>query len=382
LPIKLITINSFDELTNCLQNLPSELYQWFWETVIINKPDTLLWMLAYDIKQARFHCDNKQALATAILANYSRFGLKQPILFWLAETSDVVFLQEALRMYDTDQIAQALKEHNKYGYTPLQRADTPEFVKMALEYLPQDQRLDVVNALDKRGCTLVITASRKPNILNALFESLTEIQRPEVIKIWDGIGTAVLSYFIRQAPKSLELILSQFPHNQRFDVITQVNTFGDCALSAAAENPSTLKVILGVLPEDKRLALLTHLIGDQSILSLLLANGIMISPKEAAFQDSFVPHYIAVCHFLNTQASLSAKTQGFFNPVNHAAKLSNELGQYHCFDDIQQHLLDYTYQNPSTPLTEGIIRILSEWPSLHTSLFEPRPLEHALCLFQ
>lgn len=364
-----IIINTYPQLKNALQNLPSRLYKCFWETVIIKKPG-MIRSLACDIRRGDFHCENKQALAAAFLANYSRFCLDEPILFWLVNASDIVFLQEALRIYDKDQIAQALKEHNKYGFTPLQGVKTPEFIKMALGYLPQDQRLDVVNTFDKNGSALIMTISEEPELLNAVFESLTEIQRPEAIKLWDEIGCTAISHFIRYEPQCLALILSQFPKNQRFDAITQVNKFGFCALSTAAENPSTIAILLAALPEDKRLALLAQPIGDQSILHLLLNNKIMVSPKESAFQDSFAPHYIAICHCIDEQMSLGAKTQGLFSLGNHAAKLSNELRQYDCFEDIQQHLLDYVKRNPFNSLAKEIARLSSEWPSIQTSSHE------------
>lgn len=164
-------------------------------------------------------------------------------------------LKIILELIPEDQRLEALMLANKSGRGTLLQivAKKPESLREVLGLIPKDQLLDTPMLAHKYGTTLLHQATDHPDSLKAILEIYPENQRLNVMMIPNQYGNKILH---REAfrPNFLKLLLEHLPEDQRLDALMLTNTTnGQTALFTAASNPESLKVILELISTDQLL---------------------------------------------------------------------------------------------------------------------------------
>lgn len=166
-------------------------------------------------------------------------------------------------------------------------------------------------------------------------------------------------YFVYlQVP--LNLCSSGNSYNEIRASIDQLNEYNNAACSLAP-----LKVRLAACPEAEKLAFLKQQIKYQSefhsILSLLADSTLTITSEEKNFQDSFVTEFIALYRFLSERIkNNTAMTYNstLFHSIEKPQLLLQILENGSTFEEIKWSLKNYIFENPLSPLTQEMSKIL------------------------
>ncbi len=149
---------------------------------------------------------------------------------------------------------EAVKTKNECDVTTLHCAvRSPESLKMILALYPKrKERLAALILNDKYGNTVLHTAAPNFNCLMAILELLPKNERLKALKVKDKNGKTVLHH-IAGNPKSLKIVLGVYPPNKRLAAVKVTEENGSTVLHYAAENVESLRTVLGLYPKNEHL---------------------------------------------------------------------------------------------------------------------------------
>jgi hypothetical protein len=188
----------------------------FYDVMCINLDQSGLTKLTLAFQQGRFSPEQMQVITKSIIKHYKPEGYKTSILHWALKTNDLI-LKQVLDFYQGEARLQLILPPYSNETVLHVAAHQPEYLKVLLESLPEEQRLSAVSQVGE--------------VVNSYFN-----------KIYDS----VLYRAAINNPESLKTIVGLLPEGQKFNAIKTV-------LHGIYDNPQALEVLLNLLPEDQRL---------------------------------------------------------------------------------------------------------------------------------
>ncbi|MBA2710017.1 MAG: hypothetical protein H0U57_05460 [Tatlockia sp.] len=250
--IERIKPETLDQVISLIVDFPPTFYKDIWKNLKIKDADGFFYRLSKIIKSGFFSLEQKQALAKAIVANYSHFKLEEPLCLWALKCNDPIILHDILHSFTEKQRVAAI-QFNKNGYTLLHEAllvhEAAEgLFKVILEALPEELRLEEVQ-VTKDGRTVLESAVNSPKFIEEILNSLSEAQIAK-------LGKPALLLAIKANNKILLQKVFQLviPEELKMAALFEIDEEGDTILHKAAEYPEALKALLEALPQSSRLA--------------------------------------------------------------------------------------------------------------------------------
>ncbi len=160
-------------------------------------------------------------------------------------------LRQILNMYpDSEQVA-ALQKKNKAGRTILHEAvNSPESLRVILSYFPGCLAQALIEKEKDWTSTVLSSSVTNPESLAILLDTIPLTER--ISYAWSLLPLSL------KIPGSLKQVLELLSEEARFQALKQTYKRHESFLSFASENPESLYVILALIPQYERLALVTN----------------------------------------------------------------------------------------------------------------------------
>ncbi|MBA2657753.1 MAG: hypothetical protein H0U70_12360 [Tatlockia sp.] len=313
--IKRIKPETFDQMISLIIDFPPTFYQVIWKNLTLKNFDMLFYRLARVIRSGFFSQEQKQALAKAIAENYSRFNLEEPICSWVMRTNDETMLKEVLNAFTKTQRIAAIKF--KHRGIPLLHEATEGLLKVILDTLPQELRLEAVLMPDVLGRTTLQLAETNSKSLQAILESLSDEQ---LLKL----GKSLILLAIKANNRILLTKTIKLLKLEAW-MIWDYDEEMDTLLHKAAEYPESLKALLEALPKPNILGAVKDIKdrNGQTVLQKTLRHfvdpeslkAILVSLSDDIFNTKYSPLFLVIktydLDFLNKILNLIPQNQLF-----------------------------------------------------------------------
>ncbi len=267
--------NLADNLTTLVINFPPHFYDMLWTKIELEKPDVVFDELRYIIAAGFLESEQSQALAQTIVDQYHRFKTEITLLNWATLTENPIFLNEALKNIPQGLRFKEMTTLDSEGSAPIHYADRPEMLKLLLDSLPVNERLEALKVKNKEGETSLYMASNNPEMLENIFSLLPEkdqsvflnyiLKFPEsvnamfslmdesvIIKVLEtNTANGIFLHSLLADKDKLSIlpsILTKLSDENRLKVFAIKNENGENIVHLAAEKSPTFRAILPFIP--------------------------------------------------------------------------------------------------------------------------------------
>ncbi len=337
----------------------------------------------------------------SFLHKYDRFGYT---VFDYC-TKNQKCLSVALTYLPTRQLASILESYNRNGMTSLRLAMAQDIarVKLILEHLLPEHRLQVVNMPDTAGKTIVHYAADNLEKIKTILETLRKKDRLLAITLTDQKNTTAAKIAFDDT-EILQTILTLLPRKDRKTALDKVTPgLSSSILHNSAKHRNDDLFIFLLLKLYRRSERLTQLLCKQNertaldyliddnerlsdrILALLRAlpqndhlallkstanNKIMLDtlrymlylPEKYItdkFRNSFTFIFIKIYFLISEKATGTSSPYLFAPPKNSADKLKEKIMQLSSFAEIRKYLEKYIEQNPQEQLAKELSALIT-----------------------
>ncbi|MBI2786207.1 MAG: hypothetical protein HYX60_07865, partial [Legionella longbeachae] len=169
-----------------------------------------------------------------------------------------VCLQLILKYYPENEHLQALKKTNYMGDTVLHSvSDIPECIRIILSFYPKHEHWSALTTKNASGHTTIHKIIEYPSILTIILPYLYESEHSKNERITELCSTIIKTGRLKILGSMIDLLITALPLLDEIDKICIINSnYFNQILNEVIKNPVSLKCILNLLSEKKRLAIL------------------------------------------------------------------------------------------------------------------------------
>jgi hypothetical protein len=234
-------------------------------------------------------------------------------------------------------------------FTLIEETDT--LTELFKTSIPKEDHLKALMSKTQDDTPLLCKAVYAPKTLELLLSLCPDDQRLSLIKTADACGQNAL-HFASNYPESLELLLSVYPEEERMAAILEEGAEFDSVFSDSGTE--ALLVLLRLIPEKFRIDFLKSNRGAESVCDALEA-------EVCTLDNSFAPVYIGLHHLLEqyTEEDTSGNSAAFFAPPK-APSIIADFQNAKTFEEVKAVVVRFLSdeRNKSLPMSKELWDLL------------------------